>query len=464
MPHRSLPSIAWGQVSAFVAESIGLHFPEPRWPDLERGLAAAAAESGLSTHDFAHRAASHRLTKKQLQALVGHLTIGETYFFRDKAVFDALADRILPEIVASRRPGPRRLRLWSAACCTGEEAYSLAIALQQGVPDLATWDASILATDLNSRFLETAIKGVYGEWSFRSAPSGLKKRCFRSAAPHRYEILPEIKQRVHFAQLNLIEEPFPFPGWEAESFDIIFCRNVLMYFTPEQTQNVVRRLYDVLSDGGWLVVSPSEASRALFRQFTPVNFPGVTVFRKESAKRRKAEAPVEHLPLPFWPATLELSASKTPTSPADSASKAPRASKAIRPTDKPSAKARALADAGQLEDALQCCAQWIAEEKLSPSAHYLQGVILQGLGRLDEARRSLQRAVYVDPDFVIGHFALGTLARDAGRAAAAEKQFRHAERLLRRLPPDELLPESEGLTAGRLLEIIESIAAPAHHR
>src|SRR4030081_182852 len=149
MPLGGLPArdrgTPWARLSALIAERMGLHFPLERLTDLQRGLAGAADEMGFD--DVAACAdwlLSAPLTKAHLQVLASHLTIGETYFFRDKRTLDVLAGRVLPELIQARRGHEQRLRLWSAACCSGEEPYSLAILLHQVLPDLAEWHITIL--------------------------------------------------------------------------------------------------------------------------------------------------------------------------------------------------------------------------------------------------------------------------------------------------------------------------------
>ena len=131
-----VPDALWGRVSEFIAQNTGLHFPTERRSDLQRGLEAAAAEFGFAdAAAFADRLLSASLTRPQLHTLASHLTIGETYFFRERKAFDALAEHILPELIRHRRGREQRLRLWSAACSTGEEPYSLAILVRQLLPD-----------------------------------------------------------------------------------------------------------------------------------------------------------------------------------------------------------------------------------------------------------------------------------------------------------------------------------------
>jgi len=487
----------WSQLSAFIAERMGLHFPRERWDDLQRGLAGAAQEFG-----FEDAAAcvgwllSAPPTKAQLQVLASYLTIGETYFFRDKQTLEALAENILPELIRARRGHEQRLRIWSAACCSGEEPYSLAILLHQSLPDLRDWQVTITATDINARFLHKAAAGIYGEWSFRNAPAGLKERYFNRTADGRYAVVPEIKKLVTFAYLNLVEDVYPSLATDTNAMDLIFCRNVLMYFTPPQVRKVIGNLRRTLVEGGWLVVSPSEASHALFPQFISVNFPGAILYQKSNATPRAEQrwmpaplseiaefvAPATETHLPWAPSALlaqpspalppedraPAETSPAPHAVAESFYHHGRYAEAVdtlvasfaRHAPDPQAfslLARALANQGKLADALAWCDRWIAADKLDPAGHYLRAVVLLEWGDPEQARSSLQRALYLHPDFVLAHFTSGNLARSRGKTGEADKYFANALRLLHGHEPNDLLPESEGLTAGRLTEFITSM-------
>lgn len=280
-----LPDARWRELGEFIAQATGLDFPPERRVDLQRGVTAAARELGSQDPAaFAERLLSATATEAQLQVLVDHLTIGETYFFRDKNTFDTLANRILPELVRLRRGRDQRLRFWSVGCCTGEEPYSLAMLLHQTVPDLSDWQVTLLATDINARFLRKAAAATYGQWSFRDAPAQLRERYFRRSREGLYVLRPEIRRLVTFRHLNLAGEGYPSAVTGTDAMDVILCRNVLMYFTPEQARKVVRNLRRALVAGGWLIVSPSEASHALFPDFAAVNFPGAVFYRKIDAK------------------------------------------------------------------------------------------------------------------------------------------------------------------------------------
>ena len=502
MRPSALPDSHCSQLSEFIADAMGLHFPRERWCDMQRGLAEAADEFGFdNVTACVDWLMSAPLTKVQLQVLAGYLTVGETYFFRDMKTFEVLTASVLPGLIDSRRGHEQRLRIWSAACCTGEEAYSLAILLHQVLPDLADWRVTILATDINTRFLQKAAAGSYSEWSFRDVAMGFKERYFNRSKDGCYVVVPEIKEMVTLANLNLAEDGYPSLATGTNAMDLILCRNVLMYFTPLQTCKVIGNLHRALIVGGWLAVGPSEASQALFPQFVTLNYPGVILYQKSDAlvQNRQALPPValreevEFLtpetevprewgaaptstfqpsePIPTLPPELPVSvdACLRPYAIAQSQYARGRYEEATStllglcdgPTAEPaefSLLARSLANQGRLADALAWCDRWITADKMDSAGHYLRAVVLLEQGDSEQARRSLQRAVYLNPDLVLAHFALGNIARGREKAGEADKHFGNALRLLGRQQSDALIPESDGLTAGRLTEIITSLA------
>ncbi len=492
MGHSATPLDSRMRLGELISQTMGLHFPPERYADLERGLAGAAEEFGLpdagACVDWLLGAP---LSKSRLQVLARHLTVGETYFFRERKAFDVLARSVLPELIRVRRAGGRRLRVWSAACCTGEEPYSVAILLHQLLPDLADWHVTILATDINERFLNIAVAGVYGEWSFRESPAWLKARYFQRTAAGGYAILPEIGKLVTFAHLNLAQDAYPALATGTNSMDLILCRNVLMYFSPGQAQEVVRKLRHAMVDDGWLAVGATDGSQSLFSEFEPVNFPGVVLYQKRGADqqitpqqpqawRYETVAPVAEVPFSWRLPALEplmtedVVIGKEAPDPYATASafyqhsqyaEASEILLASLDLDRPHAAetlsllTRALANQGKLTEALAWCNRWVAADKLNPSGHYLRAVVFQELGDDGQARRSLLRAVYLDPDFVLAHFALGNLARNDSQNDRASRHFSLALRLLDKCQPADPLLESDGLTAGQLIEIIKSISA-----
>lgn len=437
-------------LSDVLAARIGLHFPAERWGDLERGITAAASAFGMpDAKSCAHWLLSAPLTHSQIEILASHLTVGETYFFRDRKSFEALEQYVLPALIHSRRDSERRLRIWSAGCCTGEEAYSIAMLLDRLVPGHEQWNITILATDINPRFLRKAVEGVYGEWSFRDVPGWIRERYFKKVRQGCFEIHPRIRRMVTFSYLNLADDVYPSLSNNTNAMDVIFCRNVLMYFTPERAEKVAGNLHQAALNGGWLIVSPAEASNKLFSSFSPVVFPGAIFYRKVPG-----DALLAGNDYPPYPAFASL-----PDAPRLEAAR-PALDAMMQEqdeTDALCATARLCANQGKLVEAVEWCEKAIASDKLNPQIHYLLATIRQELGQPGAAEQSLKRALYLDPDFVLAHFSLGNLHQSQGRYRQAQRYFGNVLLLLRKHPPDETLPEADGLTAGRLAEIVTSL-------
>ncbi|KAF0162625.1 MAG: chemotaxis protein methyltransferase CheR [Rhodocyclaceae bacterium] len=450
-------------LSDLLAAQTGLHFPKERWRDLERGIAAAAPAFGMpDAESCARRLLSAPLTRHQIEVLASHLTVGETYFFREKMSFEALEQHILPQLIRACAPAERRLRIWSAGCCTGEEPYSVAMLLDRLIPDQQDWNITLLATDLNPGFLRKAAEGVYGEWSFRDTPDWVRERYFRRRKDQRFEILPHIRKRVTFSCLNFADDVYPSLVTNTNAMDVILCRNVLMYFSPAWVEKVARNFHRSLVDGGWLVVGPAETSNRLFPQFEAIPFPGAVFYRKTQGAGLQAGAAGYSVPsfdlFDPLPETLQMPAAVANAS-VQSVAAEPVASHPSNRDERDALcrMAHSCANQGKLAEAIGWCEKAIAADKLDPATHYLLATILQEQGENELAVRSLLRALYLDPDFVLAHFSLGNLRLSQGRQREARRHFDNAQTLLHAHTQDEILPESEGLTAGRLGEIVASV-------
>ena len=238
---------------------------------------------------------------------------------------------------------------------------------------------------------------------------------------------------------------------------------------------VVDKLHRSLVDGGWLITSPAETSTVLFSAFTAVEFPGAFLYRR-MVNAGPRTAAVRH-PVPWYdgearaayaPAQpTSLGAARTALAPevlheADRL-RTSEAEAAVSPEhdarDTLRRKARACADEGRLAEAIEWCEQAIVADKLNPAHYYLLAAICQEQGQSERAERSLGRALYLEPDFALAHFALGNLCLTGGREREARRHFGNALTLLRACPAEALLSEADGLSAGRLAEIIASVQA-----
>lgn len=457
----ALPDALLSRLSEFLELHMGLHFPRERWRDLERGLAAASREAGhADTETYARWLLGAPLTKGQIKGLACYLTIGETYFFRDKASLDILAQQILPALLQARAQGERRLRIWSAGCCSGEEPYSIAMLLDRLIPDPETWDLTILATDINPQFLRKAEQGVYSAWSFRGTPGWLKQRYFTRRRDRRFEIAPRIRRMVRFGYLNLAEDAYPSLVNDTNAMDIILCRNVLIYFARERAKQIVSKLHRSLVDGGWVITSPAETSATLFSEFASVQFPDAFLYRRVAHAGFHPAAAVE-VANP-WLVDRDATQSQAPeraiAPPAIvSGNAGTPADGGVDERQMLHHRARACADEGRLAEALAWCEKAIAADKLNPAHHYLLATIEQERGHDEAAERALGRVLYLEPDFILAHVALGHVCLAAGRKPQARRHFANALTLLRACPTDALLPQADGLGVGRLIAIISAV-------
>jgi chemotaxis protein methyltransferase CheR len=467
--------------SARLADHMGLHFPRERWRELGQGMEAASREFGYDdVASCIEWLLASRPSRRQIEVLASHLTVGETYFFRDQASFACLEKHMLAPLIRARKGRDQRLRIWSAGCCSGEEAYSVAILLGKVIPDPADWNITILATDINPGFLSKASQGVYGDWSFRETTPAFRQQQFSKIGPGLYRLPDPIRSMVTFSFLNLAEDPFPALENNTNAMDVILCRNVLMYFEPERAGRIVAGFQRALMNGGWLLVSPTEASQPLFSCLEAVNVDGRTLYRKGDPPTMTAHPPVASTEVAY--PTLEDIGSRHgaghPKQPAgnpftrsgehatrlyEQGSYSEAADEIGAWLQRHSGDVAAMmllvrihANQGRLDEALGICAQAIGVDKLNSGCYYLQATILQEQGDPGRAVEALKRALFLDPDFVLAHLALGNVERRRGRLAEAERSFDNALALLKRYRKEEVLPESEGITAGRLEEILRS--------
>lgn len=495
--------------SAFVEERIGLRFPPDRYDDLRRGLAAIAAGSGFDDPSACLAwILSSAYDRTLAETLAASLTVGETYFFREPQVFQALEYSLLPAIISRRREQGRFLRIWSAGCSTGEEAYSLAIILSRIIPDIGDWSITLLATDINTEALKKAESGLYSEWSFRSNPAWVRDRWFRKR-DKRYEINRTIKDLVTFSYLNLAEDAYPALLTNTNAMDLILCRNVLMYFSKDAARATMEKIQRSLVPGGRFIVSLTETSLVANPYLVPETAGGVTTYRKSDTA---GLPPIPSVPeiLPAWqlpqapgpvagvwppayepgiPAIIPAGGPGRARAPPGLTGEPP-AAPAVPVTDPYTTAlglagsgdyagaetilaphiaenpddhkamalmAEVLANRGDLAGAAVWCRKAIAKDRLNPYYHHLLATIRQEEGAVDEALGELRRALYADPSCIPAHFTLASLKHRLGNTAESGIHFRNALALLRRHPPDEIIEGAGGMSAARLERIIRSI-------
>jgi chemotaxis protein methyltransferase CheR len=265
------PHLGW--VKAFLEAKLGLHYSDMRDSELSRKIREAADKSGHKTVEgYINWLRGVPLSRRDLELLASYITIGETYFLREGEAFDYLRYEYLSNFIYHNKKTKKKLTVWSAGCSSGEEVYSLAGLICELLPDRATWSVRILGTDINPAFLQKAREGVYSKWSFRKTPEWFMK-FVEEVDDNHYRICDQLKEMVEFRSHNLSSDAAPVHG-----VNIIFCRNVLIYFSQELIRKVTAGFYDALTEGGLLVLSPVEVSSNICERFIKKFYAGRSFF------------------------------------------------------------------------------------------------------------------------------------------------------------------------------------------
>ncbi len=418
IPPRSRAVIA-GRLRAW----FGLSFP----PTRERALDAAIARALESLGDLDAAELARRIElgdRAALDAVVREATVGETYFFRDPSHFELLASHVFPAAAALRGG---RVRLWSAACATGEEAYSLAIcALEWGI------EPEVFATDLNERFLERARGAVYGPWSFRGVPDDVISRWFHDEGRLR-RVRDEVRAHVRFSPLNLID---PEPGEIPRDVDAILCRNVLIYFEPEAIVATAHTLVAALAEGGVIVTGPSDPSLPERLGLVAESHPSGLLYRRgrrgeaEVTRTERAAPEPEPEPTPPPKSELRIRASLPPPLPPPPPPAGPA------PTGDVVGHARALVARGEVDAARSVHDDLLRTPALDPEPYVLRATLRQDALDDEGALEDLRRATLLERDLPIANLLASVSLRRTGDGVGARRALARCRAALLAAPPD----------------------------
>jgi chemotaxis protein methyltransferase CheR len=421
-----------------VAQRSGMVFAANRRAEAEAGIARAMKRAGAAGVDAYLEMI--RGDGVGLDGLVDELTIGETHFMRDPDQLELVRREVFPTL--ARRPGAPP-RVWSAGCATGEEAYSLAILLEEeGLGE----GAVVLGTDLSTVALAKAREASYSDYSLRDMGSRFVQDYFRHVQG-RNIVVDRIRSRVRFERLNFVgSEDYAAAG--AFAMDLILCRNVLIYVGREKVGRIAARLFDCLAEGGVLLTAGADA---ILSEHAPFE---VEVTRTGLVYRRPRLARAVAAPL-----RLVRAATSPPRVPdhertAMGAEKpAPAATPPALPTEigrEAFDRVMSQANASGAEEAERMAEVALGRHPLDAHLHYLRAALLLSLDRDEEAELEAQRALYLDRSLAIAHFLLGTILRKRGADPLARRAFRNARDLCARRPPDEEVPAGAGERAGAL--------------
>jgi len=463
-----------GRLRQLVADRLGLLFDDSKLPL----LAEALRRHGGSDHDaceaWLDRLAQPRVAAELMQSLARELTVTETSFLRYPDQYRAFAQQALPQRLAACAPG-RKLRVLSAGCSSGDEAYSLAIVLREQWPQAV--DRVLLhAVDINPVALEKARRAHYTGWALRELAEPARQRWFRADATG-FALDASIRDAVRFEARNLADDDPEL--WPPQCWDIVFCRNVLMYFTPEQMRAVVQRIERSLVPGGYLFLGHAETLRGLSTRFHLCHSHDCFYYQLKDAVDAQRTEPALPPPAPWaelaaseqsWVDTVQQASARIGSLAAAARALVRAATPPLRPdlgaaleamrgerfdhaleqldalpaalSDDPDVlllRAASLAHCGALQDAERVCAQLLGRDELNAGAHYILALCREAAGRSDEAVEQDRIACYLDPGFAMPRLHMGLLARRQAQHDAARRELAQAMLLLEREDASRLL-------------------------
>jgi chemotaxis protein methyltransferase CheR len=436
----------YGHLKKHLIARTGLAYYDDRDDLLAETIGRRLSELGLrDCFTYAELLADASQGSAEMDALIAQLTVGETYFFRDSEQFDALRRVVLPDIL-DRKQSSRQLHIWSAGCANGAEPYSLAILLGRELAyRIAGWEVSIFATDINQRSLAEAQEGKFHAWALRATSEEVKRDCFSSDG-RVWTIHPEYKEWISFAPLNLVECEFSSPRREIAGFDLILCRNVMIYFGAEVNRRLIRQFYASLAGNGWFLVGATEHNPENFTAFRAVTEAGATVYQKreQQAPQTSATATCPLLPLPLLPPLAPITARPASGPPAG-----PRDTLGCRDID----GLRQLVDRGDWKSALQHCQGLFAQESLNPVVYFYHALVLDKMGVPAEAERSFRQAIYLDRNFAMAHYHLGLALKRQEDPPRAGRSFANVLKLLSDMRDEQIVLDGAGVTVAGLRKL-----------
>lgn len=494
-----------------VAEKFGLHFDDTKQDFLGEILLRRIGQAGSGdAFSYFQSLMLGAPSRAEIAALAEELTVGETYFFRHPDQFRAFTEVALQPRLQAPGMSPR-LRILSAGCASGEEAYSLAILVRQYVPDVSRWNARVIGIDVNSAALAKAAKARYTVWSLRGVPDEIRQRYFR-VADKDFVLDDSVRALVSFEERNLIDDAPDF--WQPDQFDVIFCRNVIMYFRPEAAGTVIARLTRSLVPGGFLFLGPAETLRGISHDYHLRHTHETFYYQRRLAEEGPARSPLAgraafpspEAYVPVLPAiddswvgaigqaserigrlSREIAdtasnVQRTERSPSAVGTAGPKESSLFsiqaaremlrqerfedalgvlrtlsreeeRDPDVQLLRAVILTNCSQIAQAEQLCRQVLTGDELNAEAHYLLALCREHERDYAMAIEQDQTAIYLDSQFAMPYLHVGLVNKRMRNLEAASRAFRQAHTLLPREDASRILLLGGGFSREMLLQL-----------
>lgn len=467
----------------------GIYLEDGKLDSLRISLVTRATRFGILDYNEYYELLTNN--DEEFRELLNLVTINETSFFRFPAQFEALRDYVIPEILESKGRSSRSFRVWSAGCSTGEEPYTIAMTLLDSMLEGLGYRCEVLGTDVSTQALDKAKAAVYRNRSVKGLAENVVNRWFEPVTGG-YRPIERVRNAVDLTFHNLVKEPYPLAL--LSSWDVIFCRNVTIYFRIESTRRVVDNFYESLNPGGYLFIGHSETLSSISERFEPVEIGGVFLYRKPAAKsvftfgdvdrgdrkvgsaRVAAKHPASavtarHTARPRGrsesrvgsrPSPLTVPAETTPVqeqSVADADTRTvvdligearellelgrPDSARELvdealvaepRNVEALLVRSYAHADAGDLEAAVADASTAVSIDPLLAAARYILGIIYLREGDEHAALAEFKRTMYIDHEFVLAYFNAANIYRSRGAMDDACREYVNALRALESNP------------------------------
>lgn len=489
----------YAPICALVAQRLGMQLRQLDVDKLATFIAGRLSKLRCTQTDYLERLQRDSTTNHgEWQHVAQCVTNNESFFFRDEGLYALLNTKLLPELLTKNRVH-KRLRIWSAASSRGEEIYSLAILLKEMTEVTDEWSVQLYGSDINEKVLATARTGIYGDWSLRAISNERRERYFKRTNAG-WQLCPEIRDMVDFKHLNLADDNYPQGRSWLHDIDLIICRNVFIYFAPDAIKTTVQKLRSCLAQDGILLTGHAELDNETAAGLCREVMPGSLVYRKAAAgrvepvmlvqielpkaKQRIAEPTtirmpcmahsrpssnkyqaVERRPAKPLPKRVQLSSVEL----ALDMFKACRYQEVLKiaTTTKPRDRLEALnllkletqswTNLGNYQAGLDAAVKALELDPFSAELFYLKAYIYELLGDIKAAAGALEKAIYLDGEFIPAYVELASLLDMSKRTQRANRLRRTATSLLSEQPQDADVFPYVGVCAGELKSLLSEM-------
>lgn len=425
-----------------IEQYYGIRFSENRNKSVIPLAESRAHKLGLNSVElYLDLFGAGKLLDEEYRFWATELTINETYFFRDDGQWEAIREKVIPDIIRANAPS-KVFRAISLGCSSGEEPYTLAMILQYYFRGLPGWQVAIDATDIKEELLEKAIEGKFSERSVKGIPREIADRYIRGSM-NTYTITDDIKSMVNFHYHNILDLPNKL---RQKKYDLIFCRNVIIYFSKEVAIRVIQNMLSLLPETGYLALGHSEGHLTGSLDLEPVFTHASVLYRKRKADRYRAQTEFD-----VWSGLKRSTKYVSESVKKESSAQRAHSTSVEFPIQFPDAlvdDAQQLIEKHDYVAAKQKLEKAVQQLPLYTPAHYLLGMLYQILQETEKAIKQFERVIHLDPNNILGYLQCAMLYQQKGKLEEAEKLFQRILHLTEELDKGYVVDKHSDMTVG----------------